>query len=92
REAGASEVHVRIASPPIKYPCFFGMDFPTRRELIAHARSVEEVKFFIGADTLRYISLEKFRQVIGQNACYGCFTGEYPQRIDIKWAESALTR
>ncbi|MEZ0319425.1 MAG: amidophosphoribosyltransferase [Pyrobaculum sp.] len=92
REAGASEVHVRIASPPIRYPCFFGLDFPTRRELIAHARSVEEVKFFIGADSLRYISLEKFRKVIGENACYGCFTGDYPQKIDIKWAESELAR
>jgi len=92
REAGTREVHVRIASPPVKWPCFFGMDFQTRRELAAYARSVEAVRHLVGADTLAYLPLDKFRQVLGGAVCYACFTGEYPMAIDIEEAERELAR
>ncbi|MEM0276062.1 amidophosphoribosyltransferase [Pyrobaculum sp.] len=88
KEAGAREVHVRIASPPVKWPCFFGMDFQTRRELVAYKRDVEATRAYIGADSLIYLPLEKFRQILG-GACYGCFTGEYPVQIDVEETEAA---
>ncbi|ACB40826.1 amidophosphoribosyltransferase [Pyrobaculum neutrophilum] len=92
KRAGAAEVHVRIASPPIRWPCFFGMDFQRRSELVAWGREVEEVRQIVGADTLRYISMEKFREVLGDSVCYGCFTGVYPQEVDVEWAERELAR
>jgi amidophosphoribosyltransferase (EC 2.4.2.14) len=92
KRAGASKVHVRVASPPVKWPCFYGMDFQTRRELVAWGREVEEVRGIIGADTLRYISLEKFKEVLGRNICYACFTGRYLHDIDLNWAERQLAR
>ncbi len=91
REAGAREVHVRIASPPVKWPCFFGMDFQTRRELAAYGRETEEVRHLIEADSLRYLPLEKFREILGE-VCYGCFTGKYPMDIDVDWAEAEIGR
>ncbi|MGC8993839.1 MAG: amidophosphoribosyltransferase [Pyrobaculum sp.] len=91
REAGARAVHVRIASPPVKWPCFFGMDFQTRRELAAYGRDVEGVRAYIGADTLRYLPIEAFRRVLGP-ACYACFTGEYPVEIDVQAAEAEAAR
>jgi amidophosphoribosyltransferase len=84
REAGAAEVHVRIASPPVSWPCFFGIDFATRAELIAPGLSVEEICRSIGADTLGYISLEGLVASTGlakRKLCCACFDGEYPVRI-----------
>ncbi len=81
REAGALEVHVRISSPPVKWPCFYGIDFATRAELIANGLTPEEIAASVGADTLGYISLEGMNQSTGQSAdrlCQACFTGEYP--------------
>jgi amidophosphoribosyltransferase len=81
REAGALEVHVRISSPPVKWPCFYGIDFATRAELIANGLDVEEVRASIGADTLGYISLEGMIGATDQapsSLCLACFTGEYP--------------
>lgn len=92
RAAGASKVHVRIASPPIRWPCFYGMDFQSRRELVAWRRSIDEIRAEVGADTLRYISLDAFREVLGRGTCLGCFTGEYPQKIDVEWAERLAAR
>lgn len=92
REAGAAAVHVRIASPPIRWPCFFGLDFQSRQELAAYGRDVEEVREAIGATTLRYLPLEAFKKILGPNICYGCFTGEYPQPLDVAQAEKELTR
>ncbi len=82
REFGAKEVHMRIASPPLISPCFFGIDMPTREELVASSRSVEEVREFVGADSLRYLPVEDLAQCLGQDAglfCYACFTGHYPE-------------
>jgi amidophosphoribosyltransferase len=81
REAGALEVHVRISSPPVKWPCFYGIDFATRAELIANGLDVDEIAASVGADSLGYISLEGMIEATGQTAerlCQACFTGQYP--------------
>ncbi len=81
REAGALEVHVRISSPPVKWPCFYGIDFATRAELIANGLEVEEIAASVGADSLGYISLEGMVAATAQpaeNLCAACFTGSYP--------------
>ena len=79
RNAGAKEIHMRISSPPISGPCWYGIDTPNRQELIAGASSVEEIKKFIGADSLKYLSVEGLhRAVQGKGYCDACFTGQYP--------------
>ena len=81
REAGAAEVHVRISSPPVRWPCFYGIDFATRAELIASGIGVEEVRTSIGADTLGYISEEAMIEATEQprdQLCTACFSGTYP--------------
>ena len=81
RESGAREVHVRIASPPVKWPCFYGIDFATRDELIAGHSSVDEILAAIGADSLGYVSLDGLIAATEQPAgslCRACFDGEYP--------------
>jgi amidophosphoribosyltransferase len=82
RTAGAKEVHVRVSSPPIRFPCYYGMDFPSREELIAHKRSVEEIKEYIGVDSLGYLSVEKLLESVPRDEthdyCTACFTGDYP--------------
>lgn len=81
REAGAREVHVRISSPPVKWPCFYGIDFATRSELIANGLSTEDICSSIGADSLGYISLEELveaTEVPHDNLCRACFDGVYP--------------
>ena len=86
REAGAAEVHVRIASPPVQWPCFYGIDFATRAELIAPGLSVDEICRSIGADTLGYISLEGLTAstgISGRKLCRACFDGVYPVPIPV---------
>ena len=81
REAGALEVHVRISSPPVKWPCFYGIDFATRAELIANGLEIEGIRRSIGADTLGYVSLGGLVQATEQpktRLCMACFDGEYP--------------
>jgi amidophosphoribosyltransferase len=81
REAGAIEVHVRISSPPVRWPCFYGIDFATRAELIANGLDVDAICRSIGADTLGYVSLEGLVAASGQpmnQLCRACFDGEYP--------------
>ena len=81
REAGAEEVHMAVSCPPHRYPCFYGIDFPTRKELIAATHSVEEIKKFLGLDTLHYLSLEGLLRAINLDTagfCLACFNGEYP--------------
>ena len=81
REAGAREVHVRISSPPVKWPCFYGIDFASRAELVANGLTVDEICASIGADTLAYISLDELTAattIDGDRLCRACFTGEYP--------------
>ncbi|GGR58091.1 amidophosphoribosyltransferase [Nocardioides luteus] len=84
REAGALEVHVRISSPPVKWPCFYGIDFATRAELIANGLDVEEIASSVGADSLGYISLDGMISATDQDPstlCTACFTGEYPVEL-----------
>ncbi len=81
RESGAAEVHVRISSPPVRWPCFYGIDFATRDELIATGRGIEEIRCSIGADSLAYVSLDGLVAASMQPAetlCQACFTGTYP--------------
>ncbi len=81
REAGAREVHVRISSPPVKWPCFYGIDFATRAELIANGLEVDEIAASVGADSLGYIDIDAMVEATGQpadNLCAACFTGNYP--------------
>jgi len=81
REAGALEVHVRIASPPVKWPCFYGIDFATREELIAGSCTVAEIRNSIGADSLGYVSLDGLVAATEQppgSLCRACFDGQYP--------------
>jgi amidophosphoribosyltransferase len=83
KEAGATEVHVVISSPPIKNPCFYGIDTSSKEELIASDKSVEEIRTLIGADSLTFLSLEGMVASLGQSNghCLGCFTGDYPTEI-----------
>jgi len=81
REAGAREVHVRISSPPVKWPCFYGIDFASRAELIANGLSVEEIRTSIGADSLGYVSLQELTEATtlpADRLCRACFDGVYP--------------
>lgn len=80
KENGASEIHLRIGSPPIGYSCFYGVDTPNREKLIASKMEVEEIRKFIGADTLNYLSIENLRKCVSfpHNFCYACFNGNYP--------------
>ena len=88
RRAGAAEVHMRIASPPIMWPCFMGIDIASRNELIAASRSEEEVGRVVGADTLRYLSIGGLRRSMGDpeggGFCFACFTGDYPVPVPLQ--------
>ena len=87
RNAGCKEVHIRISSPPIRHPCFYGMDFPTSGELIAGKMSTEEIREYLGADSLHYLSIEGMLSAMGKDPsdfCTACFSGEYPIPIEEK--------
>ena len=84
KEAGAKEVHIRVSSPPVKYSCYFGIDTPSRRHLVAANHSVKEISKMIGADSLGYLSVEGLIEAIGLSAdklCTACFNGKYPMEV-----------
>ncbi len=83
RNAGATEIHMRISCPPIKHPCFYGIDFPSSSELVAFNKTVKEVGKFIKVDSLEYLSLEGMLSVMkdSNDFCHACFTGQYPVEI-----------
>ena len=85
RGAGAAEVHMRISSPPIQWPCYYGIDTPTRKELIGASHSVEEIRRFVEADTLGFLSLGSLRKAVDDDHrheyCYACYTGDYPTEL-----------
>ena len=87
RSAGASEVHVRVSSPPIRCPCFYGIDMSTHAELIASSHAVEEIRDFIGADSLKYLSVEGMLDVVPNpdDMCTACFTGDYPTEVPARF-------
>lgn len=97
KEAGATEVHMRIASPPIIGSCYYGVDTPSSGELISNRLSVEETRSFIGADSLAFLPLERLRKVLGEEAptfCDACFSGSYPvppEHMKTKQLEAAVS-
>jgi amidophosphoribosyltransferase len=93
RRAGAKEVHVRICAPPIRFPCFFGVDMATRWELIAAQKTVPQVRDFIGADSLGYLSIDGLVKAVGlpkDTFCLACFTGDYPIPVQLEMDKLAL--
>jgi amidophosphoribosyltransferase len=93
RRAGAKEVHMRICAPPIRYPCFFGVDMATRAELIASHKTVPEVRDFIGADSLGYLSIDGLIKAVALPRdifCLACFTGDYPIPVQLQMDKLAL--
>ena len=93
RNAGAREVHMRISSPPIQWPCYYGIDTPTRKELIASSHHVEEICRYMGADSLGYLSLEGMLKATGSDPghfCHACFTGDY--RVGFKAEDTPQLR
>jgi amidophosphoribosyltransferase len=81
RDAGAAEVHMRISAPPIRHPCFYGIDMSTREEMIAHGRTEAQVAAELGCDSLAYLSLRGVYEAIEgtrETHCDACFSGEYP--------------
>jgi amidophosphoribosyltransferase len=84
REAGAKEVHIRISCPPHLFPCYYGIDFPDKKDLIANQMTREEIKNYLGADSLGYLSVDSMVRACGLKAsqfCMACFTGDYPVRF-----------
>jgi len=84
RQAGAAEVHLRISCPPTRSPCFYGVDTPNRSELIASNHNVEEIRRFVEADSLGYLSIEGLRKAVDDDRheyCYACYTGDYPTEL-----------
>jgi amidophosphoribosyltransferase len=95
REAGAKEIHMRISSPPITDPCYFGIDTPEKDKLIAARKSVEEIRKFIGADSLGYLSVEGMLKSVAlppDSFCTGCFHGNYPIKVENRVNKLALER
>ena len=92
REAGATEVHLRISSPPFRWPCFYGIDTPDRDELLAAQFDTDEIARQLGADTVSYLSLAGLVEAIGtsrENFCAACLTGEYPTEVPVHLGELA---
>jgi amidophosphoribosyltransferase len=84
REAGAKEVHMRFSSPPFKWPCYYGIDIPTKDELLAANVEINEIAAIIGADSVGFLSLESLTEAIGADGkefCSGCLTGRYPLEV-----------
>jgi len=86
RDAGAKEIHMRVSCPPIKFPCFFGIDFPTPEELLANNRNMKEIKEFLGVDSIGYMSLDGLlacASLPGDHYCTACWSGKYPIPVDV---------
>ena len=93
RDAGASEIHLRITSPTIEHPCFYGVDMASRAELIAAHKDLEEIRQHVGADSLHFLSIESTVEATNQGAdshCMACFTGEYPGEVPLQLDKLAL--
>ena len=95
REAGAKEIHMRVSCPPLISPCFYVIDLPTKKELIASNHSIEEIRQFVGVDSLKYLSLEGMLGAMllpKEEFCTACFTGDYPTSICKPPSKKALER
>ncbi|MFB6344439.1 MAG: amidophosphoribosyltransferase [bacterium] len=82
RECGAAEIHIRIASPPLTNPCYYGIDIPDPEELLVNRVDKEDLPEFFGADSVEYLSVESVRETVGEENCRACFTGNYPVEVD----------
>lgn len=89
RQAGAKAVHVRIASPPYRHPCHYGIDTSAQEDLLAHGRTVEDIRDSIGADSLGFLSVEAVERAMGGGGCFACFTGTYPVPVDLTVRKTA---
>ena len=93
REAGPKEIHLRISSPPIMYSCFYGMDFPSREELIAYQMQgdTEKIREYIGVDSLEYLQIEHLHEAVRDDEpgdyCTACFSGNYPVKVDLNFTK-----
>jgi amidophosphoribosyltransferase len=95
REAGALEVHLRITSPPVKWPCFYGIDTGNRGELLAAQLTVDEIREYFGADSLAYLTLDRLQEAtgaVGAGFCNACFTGDYPVEVPVTLRKDVLER
>ncbi len=95
RDAGAKEIHLRVASPPIRHPCYFGIDFPDQKELIASTRTVDEIRDYLGVDSLYYLSHEGMLSCVKmppEKYCTACFSGEYPINVEEPFEKFAMER
>lgn len=93
RRAGVKEVHMRICAPPIRFPCFFGVDMATRWELLAAQKTIPQIRDYIGADSLGYLSIDGLIRAVGlprENVCLACFTGDYPIPVQLEMDKLAL--
>ncbi|UCE97656.1 MAG: amidophosphoribosyltransferase [Dehalococcoidia bacterium] len=93
KKSGAKEIHMRVCAPPIRYPCFFGVDMATRWELIAAQKTIPEIRNFIGADSLGYLSIDGLIKAVSlpkETFCLACFTGEYPVPVQLEMDKLAL--
>jgi amidophosphoribosyltransferase len=93
REAGAAEIHLRVSSPPYRWPCFYGLDTGTRAELIAANLEVDEIRDFVGADSLTYLNIEALKKAIGAPGagfCTACLTGDYPVDVPVELSKGVL--
>ncbi len=95
RESKAKEVHLRISSPPYRYPCYYGIDTPDEKEFIAHKMSIKEIKDYLGVDSIEYLSLDGLQNALGNKSddfCFACFNGKYPQKPKIKLKKEVLEK
>jgi amidophosphoribosyltransferase len=93
REAGAKEVHMLVSCPPHRFPCFYGIDFSTKGELVACRNTLDQVRDYIGVDSLGYLSLEGMIEATGLSKdcfCLACFNGEYPVKPDEEFTKTCL--
>ncbi len=93
RDAGATEVHLRVSSPPYKWPCFYGIDTGTRNELLAATLTVGEIQEYLNVDSIAYLTIENLEAAIeapGAGFCSACLTGEYPTEVSVELSKHVL--
>ena len=93
REAGATEIHLRLSSPPIKWPCYYGIDTGDRSELLAANLSIEEIREYLDVDSLAFVTLDRLKAATGApkaGFCDACFSGEYPVKVPVELRKSVL--
>ena len=95
KKSGVKEIHLRVCAPPIKYPCHYGIDMPSRSELIASNNTVDEIRQKLGVDSLEYLDINSLREAVGggtEKFCDACFTGDYPIPVQLELDKFRLDR